>query len=62
MRLLFRSVLLAGVATLSLAACSTDLAVTNPNNADITRALGRPSDVENLLAGGFTSAAFQVTP
>ena len=61
MRLLFRSVLLAGVATLSLAACSTDLAVTNPNNADITRALGRPSDVENLLAGGFNQVVQNTT-
>jgi hypothetical protein len=61
MRLLFRSVLLAGVATLSLAACSTDLAVTNPNNADITRALARPSDVENLLAGGFNQVVNNTT-
>ncbi len=45
--------LLASVSILSLAACSTDLAVTNPNNADILRTLGRPGDVENLIAGGF---------
>jgi hypothetical protein len=61
MRLLPRSVLLAGVATLSLAACSTDLAVTNPNNADITRALARPSDVENLLQGGFNQVVQNTT-
>jgi hypothetical protein len=61
MRLHFRSVLFAGVATLSLAACSTDLAVTNPNNADITRALARPSDVENLLAGGFNQVVNNTT-
>ncbi|MBL0937344.1 MAG: hypothetical protein IBJ03_00505 [Gemmatimonadaceae bacterium] len=56
MRHLSRIMLLAGVSTLSLAACSTDLAVTNPNNADILRTLGRPSDVENLIAGGFNQA------
>jgi hypothetical protein len=61
MQLLFRSVLLVGVATLSLAACSTDLEVTNPNNADITRALARPSDVENLLAGGFNQVVNNTT-
>ena len=61
MRLFSRSVLLAGVATLSLAACSTDLAVTNPNNADIVRALARPGDVENLLAGGFNQVVNNTT-
>lgn len=61
MRLHFRSVLLAGVATLSLTACSTDLTVTNPNSADITRALARPGDVENLLAGGFNQVVGATT-
>lgn len=61
MQLHFRSVLLVGVATLSLAACTTDLEVTNPNNADITRALARPSDVENLLAGGFNQVVNNTT-
>jgi len=45
----------------SLAACSTDLAITNTNNADITRALARPSDLENLLAGGFNQVVQNTT-
>lgn len=61
MRLHIRSVVLAGLATVSLAACSSELAVTNPNSADITRALARPSDVENLLAGGFNQVVNSTT-
>jgi len=61
MRLPFRPLLVAGVALASLAACSTDLAITNTNNADITRALARPSDLENLLAGGFNQVVQNTT-
>jgi len=52
MRLQLRNLLLTAGAVM-LAACSQDLAVLNPNNADITRALARPSDIEALLRGGF---------
>lgn len=44
-----------------LGACAPDLAVTNPNQADITRALARPADVENLLAGGFNQVVNATT-
>jgi hypothetical protein len=53
--------LLAGSAVTALAACNPDLAVTNPNNADITRALARPGDVETLISGGFNSVANATT-
>ena len=61
MRLSIRSLVLgAGAATL-LAACSESLVVTNPNAGDITRALARPSDVENLLGGGYNSVVQSTT-
>jgi len=44
-----------------LAACSTDLTVSNENNADINRALAKPSDVENLLSGGFNQVVSNTT-
>jgi hypothetical protein len=44
---------LGGALAIGTAACSSDLAVTNPNNPDIGRALALPADVENLLSGGF---------
>ena len=53
MRLYHRSLMLMLGAVSLLTACSTDLAITNPNQADIGRALGRTSDTENLIAGGF---------
>jgi len=53
MRLYQRSLMLMLGAVSLLTACSTDLAVTNVNQADIGRALARPGDIENLLSGGF---------
>ncbi|HYW49048.1 MAG TPA: hypothetical protein VE861_00505 [Gemmatimonadaceae bacterium] len=53
MRSSIRTLMLMAGAVSMLTACSQDLAVTNPNQADIGRALARPSDLENLLAGGF---------
>jgi hypothetical protein len=44
-----------------LTACSQDLAVTNPNNGDIGRALARPADIENLLQGGFNQVVNATT-
>ena len=61
MRLNIRSLLLTGGVVSVLTACSQDLAVTNPNSGDITRALGRPSDVENLLRGGFNQVVSATT-
>lgn len=61
MRLHIRSLLLIGSVVSVLAGCSTDLAVTNPNSGDITRALGRPSDIENLLSGGFNQVVSNTT-
>jgi hypothetical protein len=55
MRLSIRTFVLGAGAASMLAACSTDLAVTNPNAGNITQALARPTDVENLLGGGFNS-------
>jgi hypothetical protein len=60
MRFPFRFALIAFAAT-GLAACGQDLAITNPNQGDIGRALARPSDVENLLAGGFNLAVASTT-
>ncbi len=34
-------------------ACSTDLAVTNPNNPDVERVLARPADVETSIANSY---------
>lgn len=53
MRFHLRSMMLMLGAVSVLTACSTDLDVTNTNQADIGRALARTGDVENLLAGGF---------
>lgn len=61
MRLSIRSFLLLLGSVSVLTACSQDLAVTNPNNADITRALARPGDIENLLAGGFNQVVQNTT-
>ena len=61
MRLSFRSLLLIGSAVSMLTACSQDLAVTNPNAGDITRALARPGDIENLLGGGFNGVSSNTT-
>jgi starch-binding outer membrane protein, SusD/RagB family len=57
MRSHLRSLFLMVSAVSVLAACGQDLTVTNPNNGDIGRALARPADVENLLAGGFNQVA-----
>ncbi len=61
MRLSFRSFLLMGSLVSALTACSQDLAVTNPNAGDIGRALARPGDIENLLAGGFNQVVANTT-
>lgn len=63
MRLSIRSFLLTLGAVSMLTACgdSLDLNVTNPNAGDITRALARPSDIENLLAGGFNQVVQNTT-
>ena len=37
-----------GAAVVLVAACSTDLEITNPNNPDIERALRTPEDVRNI--------------
>lgn len=45
-----------GVAVLVLsAACSQDLAVTNPNNPDVSRALASPADVQSLAVSSMNS-------
>ncbi|HUQ47971.1 MAG TPA: hypothetical protein VM053_06980 [Gemmatimonadaceae bacterium] len=36
-----------------LLACDTDLAVTNPNNPDVTRVLARPVDVETSISNSY---------
>ncbi|HYW31341.1 MAG TPA: hypothetical protein VE869_07525 [Gemmatimonas sp.] len=56
-----RNILLLGAAALALAACDSELDVVNPNNADITRALGTPTDVEKLLSGGFNQVVQNTT-
>ncbi len=60
MRLQLRTFLLTAGAV-ALAACSQDLAVLNPNSADIGRALAKPADIENLLAGGFNGVVSSTT-
>ncbi len=49
------SIVLAGLACAGIAACSDQLTVDNLNNADQGRALARPVDVENLIAGSFNT-------
>jgi hypothetical protein len=61
MRISIRSFVLGAGAVSMLTACSTDLAVTNPNAGNITQALARPTDVENLLGGGFNSVVQSTT-
>jgi hypothetical protein len=54
MKKLYR-IVLAGAACASIAACNEQLSVENRNNADQERALARPVDVENLIAGSFNT-------
>lgn len=48
-------IMLASVACVSIAACSDQLAVENPNSPDQERALARPTDVEALISGSFNT-------
>ncbi len=48
--------LVAGVAAVSVAACSDGLTVVNDNSPDADRALNRPTDVENLIKASFSTA------
>ncbi len=48
--------LVAGVAALGLAACTSELTVPNENSPDADRALARPTDVENLIKASFSTA------
>jgi hypothetical protein len=62
MRFNFRSlVLISGVVSALTGCGNTDLKVTNPNNGNITQALARPTDVENLLSGGFNGVVNSTT-
>lgn len=49
----FTSTLVGALVLVALAGCSDNLVVTNPNNPDETRALARPTDVENLVGAAF---------
>src|SRR5579859_7276632 len=44
---------LVGLVVVGAAACKDTLDVTNPNNPDKSRALARPSDVENLVGASY---------
>lgn len=46
---------MAGVMAVGIAACSDQLNVVNPNNPDENRALARPTDVEQLIAGSYNT-------
>lgn len=47
--------MLAGAACVSIAACSEQLTVVNPNNPETERALTRPTDVEALISGSYNT-------
>ncbi len=49
----FTGTLVGALVLVALAGCSDSLVVTNPNAPDETRALARPTDVENLVGAGF---------
>lgn len=51
---LFRTLALTGLVAVAGTACA-DLEVTNLNNPDRDRAISTPGDVENLIAGAYTS-------
>jgi len=53
--------LIVPIATAAVIGCNDDLALTNPNNPDVSRVLARPADVETSIAnsyGRMNQAAF----